>query len=251
MAGGADQLHAARVRLVVRPPAREGWEEGVVDVDDRTVATLEKVIRQHLHVAGEDDEFDAVFAQQRQLPRLRGGLGFRRHRHVNERESIPLRHRREVGMVADDEDDIAGEVARAPPEAKVVEAVVRLGNEQGDPGAVGRRGDAHVHAEAAPELVEGGGIGRRVPIGRLPLDALEEDPRLGVAVLVGVQDVATPLEDPAGDARHEARLIRAMQQRNERRRRGSPVSHDALRPRSRCRGTAGSASRRPACSAAP
>src|ERR1700693_4385918 len=33
MRGGADQLHAALVGLMIRPGALESWQEGMVDVD--------------------------------------------------------------------------------------------------------------------------------------------------------------------------------------------------------------------------
>jgi len=46
---------------------------------------------------------------------------------------------------------------------------------------------------------------------------LEENAFLVVAVLVSVQDVPLTFEDPAGHARHEAALIRPVQQGDERR----------------------------------
>ena len=55
------------------------------------------------------------------------------------------------------------------------------------------------------------GIGRRGACGGGPLDPLEKHAGLHVAVLVSMEDVAAAFEDPTGDARDEAGLIRPVQ----------------------------------------
>ena len=62
VAGGTDDLHAALPCLVVGFGTDEGGEERVVDVDDVVGVGLNHLLRNHLHVAGKDDERDAVVA---------------------------------------------------------------------------------------------------------------------------------------------------------------------------------------------
>jgi len=56
---GADQLHAALVRLVVRLGALEAGQERMVDVDGPAFQLAAQVIREDLHVAREHHELDA------------------------------------------------------------------------------------------------------------------------------------------------------------------------------------------------
>src|SRR5450755_4039579 len=49
--GGADQLDAALVRLMVRPRALEAWQERMMDVDAAPRQLCGHLIREDLHVA--------------------------------------------------------------------------------------------------------------------------------------------------------------------------------------------------------
>jgi hypothetical protein len=63
--------------------------------------------------------------------------------------------------------------------------------------------------------VESSGVGRGVAVGRDPLDALEKNARLHIAVLVGVQNVAPALKNPTRDPGDETGLIGAMEKSDE------------------------------------
>ena len=56
----ADEVHAARVRPVVRLRTDEGRQERVVDVDDAVRVGRAKFVRDDLHVAREHDEVDLL-----------------------------------------------------------------------------------------------------------------------------------------------------------------------------------------------
>src|SRR5581483_2704762 len=66
VAGGADQLDAALVRLVIRLRADERRQERMVDVDDAVAILGDESGRQHLHVAREHDQLDGLAAQERE-----------------------------------------------------------------------------------------------------------------------------------------------------------------------------------------
>ena len=72
--GGADHFDAALVGLVVGPRAGEGGQERVMDVDYLIPVAPRELLPNHLHIAGEDDEIDALVFQQRDDPLLGGGL---------------------------------------------------------------------------------------------------------------------------------------------------------------------------------
>ena len=71
VAGGADELDAAREGRVVGPRSGEGGQKRVVDVDDALRVGADELGREHLHVAGEDDEVDGVGGEQGKLLLLR------------------------------------------------------------------------------------------------------------------------------------------------------------------------------------
>lgn len=126
----------------------------------------------------------------------------------------------EIGVVGNYGDELAGKFTGTPPQDQIVKAVIEFRDENSYARALGGGGDAGVHAERGGEVVKCGGVGRGRALGWNPLDALKEDARLHVAVLVRVEDVSTPLEDPAGDPSHEAGLIGTVEQGDEGRGRG-------------------------------
>ena len=56
----ADELHASLVGLVIGLCTLEARQKGMVDVDRATVELAAEIVREHLHVAGEHDEIDAL-----------------------------------------------------------------------------------------------------------------------------------------------------------------------------------------------
>ena len=133
-----------------------------------------------------------------------------------ERQPVGFRHGRKVGMVADDRDQFAGKLALLPAQCEVVEAVLGLRDKHDDLRPARGRSHLHRHAQPGGKGAERRGIGRLGPRLGDPLDALKEDARLHVAVLVRMQDVAPAFEDPTRHAGHETGLVGAVQQGDER-----------------------------------
>lgn len=106
MAGGANDLHPARVRLMVRLRARERRQERVVDVDDPALPLVDKLRRENLHVTGEHDEIDVMLGEQFTLFRLRLGLVVSLDRHVHKRQIESLGDRSQRLVVRDDEAEL-------------------------------------------------------------------------------------------------------------------------------------------------
>ena len=94
VAGGADELDAAREGRVIRARAGEGGQERVVDVDDAARVGVDERGREDLHVAGEDDEVDLVLGEECELRGFDCGLGGGRDWHVVEGDAVELGERR-------------------------------------------------------------------------------------------------------------------------------------------------------------
>jgi O-acetylserine/cysteine efflux transporter len=136
--GRADQLHPARVRLVVRPRALEAGQEGVVDVDDPPGQLPAERLGQHLHVAGQHDEVGPVVLDQGEDLVLLRGPGFRPDRQVVVVNAVGLGQRPQIRVVRGDRHDVDAELPRPLPEQQVVQAVPGPGHE--DEGARPDRG---------------------------------------------------------------------------------------------------------------
>jgi hypothetical protein len=81
-----------------------------------------------------------------------------------------------------------------------MKAVVDLGDEEGNFGKVGRSCNFDFHPQLlAGKFFEGRGFFRNFS-GRAPLDALEENIRLQILMLIGVMNVTTAQEDPTGNS---------------------------------------------------
>src|SRR5262249_2453380 len=68
--GGADDLHAAPVRLTVWVRADERRQEAVVDIDDLVRPLADELGAEDLHVPRKDDDVDVLVAEARAHPRL-------------------------------------------------------------------------------------------------------------------------------------------------------------------------------------
>jgi hypothetical protein len=86
MRGGADQLHAALVRLVIRTRALEARQERVVDVDATAGEFCRQVVGQDLHIAGQHHEIGAGVLHQIPDRRLLLRLVLLRRRQEVERD---------------------------------------------------------------------------------------------------------------------------------------------------------------------
>ena len=106
-----------------------------MDVDDPVRPRVGERRREDLHVAGQHDEVDAVLVEQGRLHLcLLGRLGVRGHGQVEELDAEPRGDVGVVGVVADDEGDVDGQLAGAPAGEEVVQAVRLLRREERDPG---------------------------------------------------------------------------------------------------------------------
>jgi hypothetical protein len=95
-----------------------------------------------------------------------------------------------------------------------MEAVVGLGNEEGNFGAISRLCDFGFHAEFfGGELFKIGGFLVDLAGGD-PFHTLKENARFGIFVLVGVDDIAATQKNPAGYTRDQTWLVGAVKQCN-------------------------------------
>jgi drug/metabolite transporter (DMT)-like permease len=121
--GGADQLHPARVRLVIGPRALEAREEGVVDVDDPPGQLPAERVGQHLHIPGQHDEVGPVVPDQGQDLVLLLSPGFRPDRQMVVVNAVGLGQRPQIRVVRGDRHDVDAELPGPLPEQQVVQAV--------------------------------------------------------------------------------------------------------------------------------
>ena len=131
-------------------------------------------------------------------------------------------------MVADDQRDLAVELARAMSQQQVVEAVVVLRDEQRQALVLRAIGDAPVELEALRGF--GDGPLQADPVGvelaQVDADPLEELPLGLVGVLVRVEDVGPVAVEQLGQPRHDAAAIGAADEQRGRVL-GSPSGHGA------------------------
>ena len=115
MRGGADHLHAARMRLVIGLGALEAGQEAVVDVDAAARQEARQIVGQDLHVAREHDESAPVSVDQRLDLRFLLAAWCRADRQVVERDvaEIDVLVKRLARMVGDDADDVHAQFADA------------------------------------------------------------------------------------------------------------------------------------------
>jgi hypothetical protein len=181
----------------------------VVDVDDPPGQRLAQVVRQHLHVPGEDDQLDTLLTHDVEQPGLSLGLRVLRHRNVVEGDVVRVHQLREVRVVGHHTRDLHRQRPGTRPEQQIVQAVPELADHQQDAHLLVGPVDLPVHLEGVtdrretgPQLVQGH---RRV---RREVDAHEEQSRVVVAELLAVLDVAAGHEQIARHGVHDALPVR-------------------------------------------
>ena len=156
--GGADQLHAAVVRLVVGLGALETGQEAVVDVDGPATQELAELGRQDLHVARQHDQVDAQLTDELFNLQLLLALGFEAgaggQLQVMEGDAVALHQLGEVGVVGHDGRDIHPELAAAPAEQQVIEAVAVLADHDQHARLARQRMQLQAHAELVAHVRE-------------------------------------------------------------------------------------------------
>ena len=121
-------------------------------------------------------------------------------------------------MVADDEREIAAELAGLVAVEQVGEAVEVVRDEDGDVLRRGGEGETPVHAGTARPAARrrrGSALRRKSDVVGGELDAHEEEAKLDVLVLVGVEDVGVVLlDEEVGDGGDETFAVRAVDEKN-------------------------------------
>ncbi len=119
----------------------------MVNVDHWPRQRIEKVSREHLHVARKHDKIHLQFTHQRELLCLSRGFRLRRERHMMKRESVATSGIREIQVISNHRHQFAGEFTRAPAERQIVKTMVRLRNKHRDARALRGRNQSGMHAE--------------------------------------------------------------------------------------------------------
>ena len=104
----------------------------MVNVDDLHRERLHHLRTQNLHVARHDDEVYLMLSEQGDLTFFLGLLRFFRDGKDVIVDPKLLRDRFEIGMVTDDQGNVATQFSRAMPQEEIVETVVGLGYENGN-----------------------------------------------------------------------------------------------------------------------
>src|SRR3954447_244080 len=108
----------------------------MMNVDDALRIAADEIIRQDLHVAGEHHEIRLVLVDKSMKASLSLGLVLFAHRHDLVRNLVEIRNGLSVGMVGDDQWDLAREFAALLAIQKIDEAVIILRNENHHPRAL-------------------------------------------------------------------------------------------------------------------
>src|SRR6185295_7414182 len=177
--------------------------------DDAVAEALHEGRAQDLHVARQHDQVDALALQQLNLFRLLLQLGLGRDRQDQKWDRLVLGDPRQIGPIADDQPDVAGQLAAAMAPEQVVQAVVILRHEDGDAPLFALVVQPQIHAEALRDLGER--ALQRTSIGQEPrkveADALKKLSRRLVAVLIGVEDVCAMPATRPGRSTHETSSV--------------------------------------------
>ena len=215
MGGGADQLHAALMGLVIRFGPFEAGQKAVVDVDGTALEFSAQVVRENLHVARQHHEFGLFCLDDFQLARFGLRFGGSGHGHVMERNVVAGGQLVEVPVVADDGAHVQRQQSAFAAKEQIVEAMA-LAADHDD--AAHRRGGVMqrpAHVKALGQL-------RNLLLQRQDVDVAgksnphEEQPGVTVVVLRRLFDVAPALEQEAGNGMHDTRAVRAGEVQNVR-----------------------------------
>jgi hypothetical protein len=200
-----DKLDSSGVGLVIRPASGEGRQKTVVNIDDRDSGCPEKICAQNLHITREHDQIDSMPLKNRQLCLLRFCLAVPPHINVVKRQVNRLAKLAKFRMVRYHANQFSPHFTPSKTKNEILQAMRYPRNEYSDPCALVRNCGSANHTE----LPLGHRFkGRHDPMGirhaaRLrPLHPLKKNILFCISVLVGVEDVATLLENPAGDPRY-------------------------------------------------
>ena len=124
VSGSADDFHAAVEGLLMGLGADECGQKGMVNIDDLLRKLLDKAGRKDLHIAGQNNQFDIIFAKQLDLLPLSLLLVLLCYWNHAVRDVIKVCVVFCVGVIADHQWNFAGEFAGALAVEQIDEAVV-------------------------------------------------------------------------------------------------------------------------------
>ena len=208
----ADNFYSARISLIIWFCSRKGGQKRVVNIDDVFGTEGRDELRGYdLHVAGEHHEIALVLAEKGELLPLGFGFVFFCDRNDLVRDAVEVGDPLVVGVVREDERDVAGQLSILMAVQQVLQAVVVFRDKDSKAMALGGAGDAPVHLVVASHRREALGKFGKVERERVEveLDAGEEQIRLLVGVLVVGEYVGVVPEDKVGDGSDDALAVRA------------------------------------------
>ena len=137
----------------------------VVNVDEVLRADgCDELVREHLHVARQHDQAALVLADERELFLFGFALVLLRDGHDEIGNVVEVGDPLVVGMIGNDQWNLAAQFAALVAVEKILQAMVVLGDEDGDAGAVGGVGEPPVHLEFAGDGSEALGELREIEI---------------------------------------------------------------------------------------
>ncbi len=191
---------------MVRSCAHERRQQTVMNIDDALRIAIDEIVRENLHVAGEDHEIRYVLINQRLDFFFGFFFVFFTDRNYCVRDFVKVCDGLVVGMIGNDQRNVADEFAAVMAIEKINEAVIVLRDENNHALLVRRQGEPPVHLEFVSDrgkmLAEVG----EVPIGYVDVkisgiefDPHEEQAGFFVGVFVGMEDVAAVAIDEIGN----------------------------------------------------
>ncbi len=116
-----------------------------------------------------------------------------------------------IGMVGDDERNLAAQFAAVVTVEQILQAVIVPGNEDGDARTLGSVGDSPVHFEVPGYRSEAAGKLGEIEgeVCRVEFDACQKEIRFFVSVLIGEEDVAVVPKNEIGNGSDDAFPVRA------------------------------------------
>ena len=214
MGGGADQLDAAFMRLVIGLCALETWQERVMDVDAAPGQLGRQVVGQNLHVARQHHEIRPRLLDHLPDRVLLLALGVLCRRQGVERNFAEIAARMGLArMVGDDRGRVHRKLADPPAIENIDETVIGFRDQEHHLAPRGAIAHLPVHAEALGERREAG-------LQRLQFDREvgggehhphEELPGFDILELLGIENVLPVMGKKRRDGRNDAGTIRAGQ----------------------------------------
>jgi hypothetical protein len=210
--GSANQFDAALERLVVGLGADECRQKRMMNVDEiRGADGGDELVREHLHVARQDDETTAMIADKCDLLQFRLPFAFFCDRDDEVGNAVEVCDTLVVRMVGNDQRNFAAEFAALVAVEKILQAVVILRNEDGNAGATGGMGEPPVHLEVVRDGSKVlGKLGKiKIKVGRVELHSCKKEIGFGISMLIVEQDVAVVAKDEIGNGGNDSFAVGA------------------------------------------